>query len=107
MIIREHLRLTVEKLYSMEQAREAFARSIQLTWDAAENELESGAFAARLVSALEPFKGGGCPVGISYTAQSARTAVRLGDEWRVHPTDELISRLRSLFGATAVDISYR
>jgi len=25
------LRLTVEKLYSMEQAREAFARSIQLT----------------------------------------------------------------------------
>ncbi|MFA6051436.1 MAG: DNA polymerase III subunit alpha [Methylobacter sp.] len=101
------LRLTVEKLYSMEQAREAFVRSIQLTWDAAENELESGAFAARLVSALEPFKGGGCPVGINYTAQSARTAVRLGDEWRVHPTDELISRLRSLFGATAVDISYR
>ena len=34
------LRLTVEKLYSMEQAREVFARSIQLVWNAADNELE-------------------------------------------------------------------
>lgn len=101
------LRLTVDKLYSMEQAREFFARSIQLTWDVAGNELESGAFVARLVSALEPFKGGGCPVGINYTAQQARTSVLLGDEWRVHPTDELILRLRSLFGAAAVDIRYR
>jgi len=101
------LRLTVEKLYSMEQAREDFARSIQLTWNAAENELDSGAFVARLSSALAPFKGGGCPIGISYTAQYARAAVQLGDEWRVHPTDELISRLRSLFGIAAVDIRYR
>ncbi|MFA6161963.1 MAG: DNA polymerase III subunit alpha, partial [Methylobacter sp.] len=101
------LRLTVEKLYSMEQAREDFARSIQLTWNAAENELDCGAFVARLSSALAPFKGGGCPIGINYTAQYARAAVQLGDEWRVHPTDELISRLRSLFGVAAVDIRYR
>ena len=89
------LRLTVEKLYNMEQAREGFARSIQLTWNAAENELESGAFVARVeLRLLEPFKGGSCPVGINYTSKYARAAVQLGDEWRVHPTDELISRLR-------------
>jgi DNA polymerase-3 subunit alpha len=74
-----------------------------VTWNVAENELESGALS-------QDWFGSGTfkavvPVGI--TTAHARTAVRLGDEWRVHPTDELISRLRSLFGATAVDIRYR
>jgi DNA polymerase-3 subunit alpha len=101
------LRLTVEKLYDIEQARESFSRGIQLTWTTAENKLEASAYIERLNAVLGPFKGGSCPVGISYTSQYARAAVQLGDEWRVHPTNELISRLRSLFGSTAVEIRYK
>jgi len=97
------LRLTVEKLYSMEQAREAFARSIQLVW----NALDGDDFAAKLIAVLEPFKGGGCPVGISYTSKVAKAGLQLGDEWRVHPTDELVARLRALLGSEAVEVKYR
>jgi len=97
------LRLTVEKLYSMEQAREAFARSIQLVWNALDND----GFVAKLAAVLEPFKGGSCPVGIAYTSKVAKADLQLGDEWRVHPTDELVARLRLLLGSGAVEVKYR
>ena len=98
------LRLTVEKLYSMEQAREAYARSIQLAWDAADYEND---FVMKLTAILEPYKGGGCPVGISYTSQVAKANLQLGDEWRVHPADELVARLKSMLGSESVEVRYR
>lgn len=101
------LRLSVEKLYSMEQAREVFARSIQLVWNAADYEREAGGLVTKLSAVLEPFKGGSCPVGICYTSKVAKANLQLGDEWRVHPTDELVARLRSLLGGGAVEVRYR
>ncbi|MDD5323301.1 MAG: DNA polymerase III subunit alpha [Methylococcales bacterium] len=101
------LRLTVEKLYDIEQARESFSRGIQLTWTTAANKLESSACIERLVAVLSPFKGGSCPISINYASQHARAAVQLGDEWRVHPTNELIARLRSWLGSSAVEIRYK
>jgi DNA polymerase-3 subunit alpha len=101
------LRLTVEKLYSMEQAREVYARSIQLVWHAADDESEDHDFVTKLIAVLEPFKGGGCPVGISYTSKVAKASLQLGDEWRVQPTDELVARLRALLGSEAVEVRYR
>ncbi|MGZ4980323.1 MAG: DNA polymerase III subunit alpha [Methylobacter sp.] len=101
------LRLTVEKLYNMEQAREVFARSIRLVWNAADSESESDSFVTKLIAVLEPFKGGSCPVGIGYTSKVAKADLQLGDEWRVHPTDELVARLRMLLGRDAVEVKYR
>jgi DNA polymerase-3 subunit alpha len=98
------LRLTVEKLYSMEQAREAFARSICVVWNAAG---EDHGLVAKLMEVLEPFKGGGCPVGIGYTSTVAKANLQLGDEWRVHPTDELVARLTALLGKEAIEVRYR
>ncbi|MDD5461071.1 MAG: DNA polymerase III subunit alpha [Methylococcales bacterium] len=101
------LRLTVEKLYNIEQARECFSRGIQLTWTTTENKLEDNAYINRLNAVLSPFKGGNCPIGINYTSHQARATVQLGDKWRVHPTDELVARLRSTLGPTAVEIRYK
>ncbi len=97
------LRLTVEKLYDMDQARESFARGINLSLNlpGSVNILE------KLSDTLNPFKGGSCPVSINYTSTQARATVQLGDEWRIHPTDELVSRLKSLFGPTAVEVRYK
>ncbi len=99
------LRLTVEKLYSMEQAREVFARSIQLVWPAG-NEDQGHDYVTKLMAALEPFKGGGCPVSISYSSTVAKANLQLGDAWRVHPTDELVARLRALSGSEPVEVRY-
>jgi DNA polymerase-3 subunit alpha len=98
------LRLTVEKLYSMDQARDAFARGIQLTWRTEGND---NGFLQKLGVALKPFKGGGCPVLINYQLRYAKATVRLGDEWRVQATDELILRLKRLPGTSEVEVKYK
>jgi DNA polymerase-3 subunit alpha len=101
------LRLTVEKLYTMEQARESYARNIQLVWNLADDQQENHRFVTKLISVLEPFKGGDCPVAVIYSSKVAKAVLQLGDEWRVHPTDELVARLRVLSGGQGVDIRYR
>lgn len=87
--------LKVEKLYSIDQAREVYARNLALTWT--ENSLIS-----ELETTLMPFKGGRCPVVIAYSSTFARVTLQLGDAWRVHPTDELLVQLKALYADAAV-----
>ena len=102
-----NLRLSVETLYSMEQAREQFARSIQINWVVNGQPSEPNVFISHLQNALLPFKDGNCPVGISYISANASTEIQLGNEWRVHPMDELLARLKRLPMTTGVEIKYR
>ncbi|NOT10354.1 MAG: DNA polymerase III subunit alpha [Methylococcaceae bacterium] len=101
------LRLTIEKLYSMEQARESFARSIQLTWTATHSVSKNSQLLTQLNTVLKPFKGGACLINLSYASENAKATLQMNDEWRVHPTDELITRLKWLLGNDAVDIKYK
>ena len=100
------LRMTAEKLYSMEDARELFARSIVLTWDAAEWPT-SRIFVDELKNVLLPFRGGACPIAIEYTSSQAKTSIQLGDDWRVRPSDDLLIRLRRLLSPDTVVVRYR
>jgi DNA polymerase III subunit alpha len=102
-----NLRLNIETLYNMEQAREQFARSLQISWVVDGQVEDTHAFISGLQTALQPFKGGSCPVGIGYTSSEASVSMQLGDDWRVHPTDELLTRLKRLPGAVGVEVKYR
>jgi len=100
------LRMTADKLYTFEQARELFSRGIVLCWNVNENELDTTAFVDGLRQTLEPFVGGSCPIQIHFS-NKAKAIIQLGDGWRVHPTDELILRLNKLFSAENVEVRYR
>ncbi|MEI6542783.1 MAG: DNA polymerase III subunit alpha [Methylococcales bacterium] len=101
------LRLTVEKMYTIDQARESFARGLHLTWNTSDKAEESMNFIAKLTEVLSPYKGGACPVSINYTSSQAKAHVQLGDAWRIQPTDELVAKLKWLLGTTAVEIRYK
>jgi DNA polymerase-3 subunit alpha len=101
------LRLTVENLYDINQARESFSRGIQLNWDQSEDKPTSINLIDQLSDILRPFRGGNCPIIINYTIKQAQTVIQLGDDWRIHPTDDLISQLTSLFGSAGVEIKYK
>ncbi len=101
------LRLTVEKLYTIDQARESFARGLHINWNVTNSSEEPQRFIEKLSETLSPFKGGACPVNISYTSAQAKAKVQLGDAWRIQPTDELLAKLKWLFGAKAVDVRYK
>ena len=98
------LRLNVEKIYTIEQARSTFARSLQLQWMANgpdQNTID------KLTAILQDFKGGQCPLELNYQSPIAKAMLRLGDEWRLHAGDELVVKLRALFGKENVEIKYR
>jgi DNA polymerase-3 subunit alpha len=46
-------------------------------------------------------------VGIQYSGGTAQAHITLGEEWRVHPTDELLHRLRELAGESQVRVVYK
>ena len=100
------LRLVADKLYSMEQARSEFARSITIVWPA---NLENQEFDSRidmLQSALQPYCGGKCPIVICYQTENAKSVVQLGDNWRIHPTEVVIEKLRRIEGFPGVEVQY-
>ncbi|MGR8950889.1 MAG: hypothetical protein ACU83V_00520 [Gammaproteobacteria bacterium] len=81
-----------------------FSCGLQLTWNAGVN---GDSLSEKLSPALEPFKGGACPVMIQYRSAEAQATVRLGDEWRVFATDELLLRFKRQLGNEAVEVKYR
>ncbi|MEY4719910.1 MAG: hypothetical protein RL563_2528 [Pseudomonadota bacterium] len=100
------LRMTAEKIYSIEEARELFARGIQLTWETAKWPAERN-FVSELIETLEPFRGGQCPVYLDYSTSTEKASLQFGENWRVKPSDELLLRLRRLLPAHAVSMKYK
>lgn len=101
------LRLNVDTLYSIEQAREKFARTLQMRWHVNGHAPDTQAFMMELQGALQAFKGGPCPVVIDYSSSEGTATIQLGDDWRVHPADELLSRIKRLSGVDGVEVKFR
>ena len=98
------MRMNAECIYDIDAAREVYAK--QLILDV--NALKAGnGFIHTLENILKPFCDGQCPVGLNYRAESANTKITLGEKWRVHPTDELIHRLKDLTGDEQVRVVYK
>ena len=95
------LRLTADGIYTFEQAREQYARAVVLHW-----KKEAKDFIAKMKDILQPFTGGNCPIQIMFSSDNATASLQLGDEWRIHPTDELISRLKKIFPTNLIEIKY-
>jgi DNA polymerase-3 subunit alpha len=82
----ESLRISAEKLFDLQKAREQFARALKITC----NGQSSG---EKLRALLTPHLKGPCPVAVEYHNRSAVCELNLGEEWKVHPRDELIASL--------------
>jgi DNA polymerase III subunit alpha len=92
-----------QELCDMEHAREHYARNLLLELS---REQALNGFTGDLEKVLSPFRDGSCPIAINYRSDAAVSRVRLGDEWRVRPTDELLKRLRHLVGEEQVRVEY-
>lgn len=62
----------------------------------------------RLQDALEPYRvdSGGLPLRIHYLRPGIEGRLRLGEVWRVDPTDALLKRLRHQLGDDGVEVIY-
>ena len=48
----------------------------------------------------------GCPVVLDFYNSVARCDIRLGDSWRVNPSDELLQELRYAYGDESVELVF-
>jgi len=95
--------VTAQGILDIDQAREQYARRLVV---GIEQTRAGNGFVASLADVLLPFRSGNCRVCIDYQGGAANARVMLGDEWAVHPTDELLHRLRELAGKHSVLVEY-
>lgn len=94
-------RILAREIYSMEQARERFAKILQIRISPQQtNEI------AKLPALLTHHRGGHCRITIDYARDDAKANLNLGENWRVRPNDLLLKTLRDLFSEPAVDVIY-
>jgi len=93
------LRISAEKLYDLQTARNRYARAMRLTC----NGESSG---SRLREILTPYRNGNCPVSVVYSTGGAACEIDLGDAWRVNLHDELIRSLGNWLKPENVRIVY-
>ncbi len=55
---------------------------------------------------LSPYRGGPCPMLVNYRFTGASGTIELGEQWQVHPEDELLLKLRDFYGHQSVNLVY-
>ncbi|RKZ34120.1 MAG: hypothetical protein DRQ37_08065 [Gammaproteobacteria bacterium] len=96
--------LNASQIYDLIGARAAYGKALHLTVNA---DTVGGVAVERLAEALEPYRGGPMPVCLHYTGATASVPLYLGKEWRVEPSDKLLSELRVILGDDAVEFRYK
>jgi DNA polymerase-3 subunit alpha len=92
----------------MTQAREKFARGLQIKFDRskANGNWSDHSIAQQLTDVLHTYREGNCPVNIKYNSGSELSQYVLGEEWNVVPSDDLLNRLDKVFGQEQIEIMY-
>jgi len=97
------LRMNAECIYDIDKAREQFAKRVLLEVSA--EHLQQG-LAGQLGDVLSPFCHGQCPVNVRYHGRGASASLKLGKQWSVSPSEDLLLRLRDMFGKQSVKVLY-
>ena len=105
----DSLGCNVNNVWNIEEARTSFASGLKL--NLSESQMaQTGLKPEKLVKTLQdklaPFNADGTSVVVEYERRDAKAQIRLGDEFRVEPTDDLIYRLQHQFGDDAVEYFY-
>lgn len=96
-------RIRATKAMSLDQARAVYTRGLLLHLIAAKLTPE---VIDNLYAILVDYRGGSCPVLIAYDATQVKARLVLGDEWKVQPKEELLTKLKSCFGEANVLFVY-
>ncbi len=97
------LKLRAKTLEDITTARLRYVREVVIRLE--QDDFASD-FVRKLSATLQPFRGQGCPVLVEYNGASARSQLRLGEGWRVQPSDELLQTLQGMLGKGRVRMSY-
>lgn len=98
------MKMTVRDLMSLDEARSRYAKNLSICLS---QQQVSAEFLKKLQDTLQPYTQGTLPVTIYYSAPTALAKVKMGVEWSVTPSDELLSDLVNLLGKNAVELEFK
>ena len=88
---------------SLLQARQNYVSELTIELSSERLDEKLSDFLARTLSGAS---GGSCPVSLIYKQPRNRARVRLGENWQVIPSDELLQELRDYVGSEQVCLQY-
>ncbi|NBB91625.1 MAG: DNA polymerase III subunit alpha [Gammaproteobacteria bacterium] len=94
-------RMVADEVMSVDEARSQFARRVEIRISQATETLED-----ELAAALQPYRQGRTPVVIDYRNGAAQALLKLGENWQVAPSTELLAALGGLRGIGEVRLRY-
>ncbi len=93
------LRIVAESLHDLAGARKKWARLLKISCNGSSS-------AQTLLTILEPFRSGTCPITINYQNGAAGGDIELGSDWRVNLDEHLLDGLRASFKPENVQVVY-
>ena len=96
-------RIRATKAMNLDQARSVYADGLMLELKGSEISED---VLQKMYGILKDYQGGDCSVFISYIGDETGAKLILGDEWKVNPKEELLSKLQEQFGMDNVYFIY-
>ena len=93
--------MSADRIWGIDQAREVFAKAIRL-----DVKKHDDKFASKLAATLTPYRQGKCSILLNYQSEQGRVNIPLPEEWKVRPSQELLSRLGKLTAPEDVHVVY-
>lgn len=94
-------RVIAREIFTLEQARERYAKCLKISFSQDKTDAIN-----TLATILTSHRGGNCHIAIDYQRTDAAAQLKLGDEWRVRPTDTLLKTLKEMFSEQNVVVVY-
>ena len=97
------LRMSVREVMTLDDARSRYAKSLAVSL---EEKQITPSFIKQLKQTLEPVIGGTLPINLYYLGSQGRAMLKMGVQWSITPTDEVLSALTEMLGENAVELEF-
>jgi len=98
-----NLRMQAKELLDIDTLRNQLVKRMVICVNS--NEINNS-YMKNLATTLDQYRAGNCPVFIRYRTDTTKAGLKLGDDWRVSPKDELLLALTELAGEKNVELEY-
>jgi len=98
------IKMRADKVVDMAQARQDQLAGVQLAWNAQTLPQD---YMKSLAAFMTDCISGGCPIFINYQREHIKSRIKLGEAYNIVPDDNSLMNLRTLYGATNVELIYK
>jgi len=94
-------RMVADEILEVDEARGRFAQHLEIDLGSVDE-----AFDKDLAAALHPYRSGHTPIVVRYENDCARALLKLGEDWQISPSTDLLAAIDGLQGIRRVRLRY-